>query len=298
MSETTTTNGTIIKRDVVDATAAQIRKFIESGTLHVPEDYSPENALKQAWLLLQTVVDKDKRPALQVCTTASVANALLDMVIQGLNPAKKQCYFIVYGNQLTMSRSYHGDIAIAERVKPGIMVAFQVIYKGDVCEYEIERGLKRVVTHKQKLENVKPENILGAYCEVYDEDGALFRSEIMTYDRIKQSWAMSKTYSYNVANKKEGTHQTYADSMCLRTVIRKTCLPIINKSNDAQLLAAVKRQDELSAEVEIEAEAAEHANKEPLAIEAVAESAPAHVVMSEPEESGQPVLVGGTEDPF
>jgi recombination protein RecT len=37
---------------------------------------------------------------LQACTRDSIANALLDMAVQGLNPAKKQGYFIAYGKQL------------------------------------------------------------------------------------------------------------------------------------------------------------------------------------------------------
>ncbi len=72
--------------------------------------------MKSAWLILQAAVDKDKKPVLEVCSKNSIANALLDMVVQGLNPAKKQCYFIAYGNGLACQRSYFGTMAVTKQV--------------------------------------------------------------------------------------------------------------------------------------------------------------------------------------
>lgn len=45
-------------------------------------------------MTLQSMTDKNRKPALTVCTKDSIANSLLDMVVQALNPVKKQCYFI------------------------------------------------------------------------------------------------------------------------------------------------------------------------------------------------------------
>jgi recombination protein RecT len=106
----------MVKKDTVDIVAAKVKQFQENGELHFPANYSPENAMKSAWLILQTIKDRNQKPALEVCTRDSVANALLDMVVQGLNPAKKQCYFIVYGNQLVCQRSYFGTMAVTKRV--------------------------------------------------------------------------------------------------------------------------------------------------------------------------------------
>lgn len=39
---------------------------------------------------------------------ASIANSSLDMIQQGLNSGKNQCYFIANGQKLQMSRSYFG----------------------------------------------------------------------------------------------------------------------------------------------------------------------------------------------
>lgn len=249
------------KPNVVVQTQAMINGFLNKGTLALPGDYSPENALKSAWLILQTVQDRDKRPALEVCTEASIINALLDMVIQGLNPAKKQCYFIVYGKSLTCQRSYFGDQALAQRVDPGIEIFSGVVYEGDEFSIEIARGRKSV-SHKQKLENIDNDKIVAAYCGIVDANGEELGTEVMTWEQITQSWGMSKTY-----NPGQGTHGDFPDQMALRTVIRRRCKPIINKSNDALLREAVQRQEMNSVDASIDAEAAELANRQSIGVE-------------------------------
>ena len=232
-----------------------IDRFTSTGTLCLPPDYSAENALKSAWLTLQAVVDKDKRPALTVCTRESIINALLDMVVQGLNPQKKQCYFIVYGSALTCQRSYFGDQVLAERVQPGIEIFAAVVYEGDIFEYSMVRGRKVVTNHVQKLENQRPDKIAAAYCGVVDATGTELGTEIMTIEQIKKSWGMSKTYNGN-----SGPHANFPDQMCMRTVIRRRTKPIINASNDRLLLESVQRQDMDAIDGEIEEETKDKAN--------------------------------------
>src|SRR5699024_11332254 len=59
---------------------------------------------------------RNHRPALEVCSHDSIVKSLLDMTLQGLSPAKDQCYFIVYGNELQMQRSYFGTVAAVKRL--------------------------------------------------------------------------------------------------------------------------------------------------------------------------------------
>src|SRR5699024_2497617 len=95
----------IIQRDITDEVNEKLAE-LESGGLALPPNYNSHNALKSAFFKLQEVKDRQNRPALEVCSKTSIANALLDMVTQGLSPAKTQCYFIVYGDQLQLNRSY------------------------------------------------------------------------------------------------------------------------------------------------------------------------------------------------
>ncbi len=241
-----------IKAEVVDRTVDQIRGFVQSGKLHLPADFSAENALKSAWLDLLDVKDKNERSALTVCKPSSVAVALMSMAVQGLDPGKRQCYFIVYGDRLVCQRSYFGDEALAKRVHPGANVYAQVVYDQDEFEYEIDRGQPRVVRHRQSLANVDQAKIVGAYAIVEAADGSLLSGVVMSIQQIKQSWSMSKTYKPDGGN---SPHHKFAAEMCLRTVIRKACKPVINSSNDALLMDHVRAMDALAAKAEADADA-------------------------------------------
>lgn len=260
----------IVKRDAINATEAIVAKYVKEGRLVLPSDYVPENAFKQAWLILQDVKDKDGKPALLSCDKNSIANALLYMAVMGLNPAKKQCYFIVYGKALVCQPSYFGDMLVASRVMPGIEFGYAAIYQDDELEYSIVRGRREVVKHVQKLDNVDDSKIVGAYCMVYGADGKFFRGEVMTIEQIRKSWEMSPTFKYNEREKKKGTHQNFPVDMCLRTVIRKTCKPIVAASSDALLIEAYRNNEILVAEAEAGAEAADLANVEIIDVEPAA----------------------------
>ena len=245
----------------------RIEEFQMSGSIDIPENYSPANALRSAWLILQDTVNKDKLPVLTTCTKESIANALLKMVVLGLNPAKKQCYFIPYGKNLSCDSSYFGEMATAKRVHGNIPddgFSYSVVYQGDDFEYERKRGKVRVIKHGQKLENVNKANVLAAYCEIYDGNDKLINSELMTFDEIKQAWRQSKMspVSENGNVGQGGTHGKFTADMCLKTAIRKACKPIINSSDDKNL-RLLKKIIPSRAAIEAQAEIDERANQGP-----------------------------------
>ncbi len=261
-----TTPGTdlaLMKKGVVDVVESKVAHFLEKGELNLPANYSPQNSMKSAWLILQNTVDKDKKPVLSVCTRDSIANSLLDMVVQGLNPAKKQCYFIAYGNKLVCQRSYFGAMSVAKEVAGASEIDAQVVYKGDEFEYALVKGKKQIVKHVQKLENVDAKNIVAAYCIITFEDGREI-ADIMTIDQIKKAWLKSK----NNASSDTSVHSQFAEEMCKRTVINRACKALINSSSDSNLfLEKFNRADETIAEVEVEQEIAENANGEVIDVE-------------------------------
>ena len=104
-----------IDRTLADAVLKKVQIFTANKDLRLPPDYSPENALKSAWLILLETKDSNKKPVLEVCTKESIANSLLKMVLLGLNPLKSQCDFITYGDKLSCDPSYFGNIALARR---------------------------------------------------------------------------------------------------------------------------------------------------------------------------------------
>lgn len=265
----------LIKKDVVDVVAGAIRKYQESGQLQLPPDYSAENALKSAWLVLQNTKTKDDKPVLTACDKNSIANALLNMIIQGLTPAKNQCYFVAYGNQLTCMRSYFGTMTLAKRVDDNIEDIFaEVVYEGDTFKYRINRGKKEIIEHVQALENVDNKKIKAAYCTVYYRDGRE-KTEIMTIEEIKQAWKQSQVKPIDEkGNIRAGTtHEKFTAEMCKRTVINRCCKPIINSSSDSYLFRqAVTRSEEIATEAEVAEEIAANANREIIDVDPVSDN--------------------------
>lgn len=253
-------------KDISDKILTRVTELENTGGLQFPENYSYANAIKSAWLILQNLADRNKNLVLNSCTKESIANSLLDMVVQGLSPAKKQCYFIPYGKTLQLSRSYLGTIAVTKRLNGVKDVFAQVIYEDDEFEYTIDSstGTKKVVKHEQKIENVDLEKIKAAYAIVIREGGEPF-VEIMTMDQIKQAWLQGVAY----ASGKSKAHKNFTDEMAKKTVINRACKSFFNTSDDSDLLIeAINRTTDAEGlkdteyEVVIETEVEEQANQQ------------------------------------
>lgn len=254
----------------VEVVGQRIKALQSEGEIHFPPDYSPQNALRSAWLILQNTQDRNKRPALSVCTKASVYNALFDMVITGLNPEKKQGYFIVYGNQLAFQRSYFGSEALAKRVDPEIAeIVAEPVYEADDFEFEIVKGKKVVTKHKQTIESINSKKPKAAYCMVLGHDGNVRKTEIMTYEEIKSAWAKSKMNPITDKGtvKPGSTHDEFMAEMIRKTVINRTCKPIFNSSDDKYLKLAANRSDVVRAESDSVEEIDEFANQDVIDID-------------------------------
>jgi recombination protein RecT len=221
---------TIEDKVITNQVLAKINQFQQSGELTIPNSYSPENALKSAWLILQETVDINKKPVLESCTKMSIANCLLDMVVQGLSPIKKQCFFIAYGNKLQLSRSYLGAIAVAKRVGGVKEVRANCIFDGDDFDYEIDvnTGRLKILKHKPSLENIDTTKIKGAYAVViYNDDSTSV--EIMNMTQIKSAWNQGKAKGNSPA------HQSFSDEMAKKTVINRALKTVIGSSDDSGL---------------------------------------------------------------
>lgn len=228
--------------NVADLVMKRVESFTADGGLVLPKSYSVGNNLKSAWLILQEAVDRNNKPVLEVCTKASIANALFDMVLQGLSVSKAQGYFIAYGNKLEFQRSYFGTVALAKRVGGGIKrePVANVIYEGDKFVYTIDpkTGLFQIIEHDQKIENIDDAKIKAAYAITTFEDG---RTEvtIMTIDQIKKAWNQGATKGQSPA------HKNFPAEMCKKTVIGRACKMVINSSDDAWLYDGKADEDDV-----------------------------------------------------
>lgn len=212
---------TVMEKDIADQVFNRVNQMESSHQLMFPPNYAVGNALKSAYLQLQ------ESGVLEKVTRTSVANTLLDMVIQGLSPAKKQCYFIPYGQELKLFRSYFGDqVAIKNALGEDIKVSATVIYEDDEVEIGIDdNGFQVIESHKTEFGN-RDKGIQGAYATIV-VDGIKYQ-ELMTWAEIQKSWSKAKTK--NVQN-------DFPQEMAKRTVIRRLCKRWLNTSTDSNLFA-------------------------------------------------------------
>lgn len=236
------------EKNVTDKVLSRIKELEGSGEITMPTNYSYSNALKSAYLMLSETVDRDKKPVLQSCSQASIINTLLDMTIQGLSPAKKQCYFVAFGGKLQLMKSYLGNIAATKRLKGVKNVFANVIYEGDEFSYELdlETGLRKITKHEQKFENIDINKIKGAYAVVVMEDSQNY-IEIMNINQIRNSW------NQGAAKGQSGAHKNFADEMAKKTVINRACKNFVCTSDDSDLLIeSMNRTNEYNPEDIIE----------------------------------------------
>lgn len=213
-----------------DAVVSLVNKLVEeqqSQGLALPTNYNVQNAMKAAYLKLQNVKDRQGRPALTVCSKNSIVYALMDMAVQGLSPAKNQCYFIVYGNELQMQRSYFGTIAALKRLDRVKDIDAQVVHEGDEFEVGADRvGHLVVKRFSPKFENLdKP--LVGAFAFIELTDGRVDYT-VMTKKQIDTSWSQSRQH---------GVQQKFGDEMAKRTVLNRAAKMFINTSDDSDMLA-------------------------------------------------------------
>lgn len=246
------------EKNITDNVLNRINKMQSEGSLQIPENYSPENALKSAYLKLLEIKTKDNKPVLQACTQESIANSLLEMVVQGLNPMKNQGYFIPYGNKLTFTRSYLGTIAITKRI-PGVKdVKGYAVYKDDEFETEFDllTGSLKVKKYVPNVKNRDPKNLIGAFALIVGEEDIL-HMEYMDMDQIRAAWNMGAMKGNSSA------HKQFPDQMAIRTVINRACKMYANTSDDSDIFANLLNKTSIEVETEIE----ENANKEVLDFE-------------------------------
>lgn len=253
-------------KTIVDSVQKRIVGMQNSGSIELPNNYSVGNALKSACLILQETQTKDKEPVLQACTQESIANSLLDMATQGLNPSKGQCYFIAYGNKLTMSRSYLGTIALTKRIKGVKDVKGYAVYKDDKFElgFDILAGKQKILEFCPSL-NRDSKNLIGAFALILGENEIL-HTEYMDINQIHNAW--------NRGNMKgnSGAHKNFADQMAIKTVINRACKFYVSTSDDSDKIAEFMNKTIEDTDRELEEEKKEFANKEVIEVEEVPEN--------------------------
>lgn len=212
---------------LTDIVLERINQMKSTQNLSLPKNYNASNALNAAFLELQKVQDRNHQPALDVCSRDSIVKSLLDMTLQGLSPAKDQCYFIVYGKELQMQRSYFGTVAAVKRLDGVKKVRAEVVHEGDEFEIGSNDDMELVVKKfVPKFEN-QDKPIIGAFALIKTNEGIDYT--VMTKAEIDKSWAQTR-------QKNNRVQQNFSQEMAKRTVLNRAAKMFINTSDDSDLL--------------------------------------------------------------
>lgn len=259
-----TTKLTTVQKNISSRVLEQINVLQSTGEMLLPKDYSAENALKSAYLILVETKNKQGQYALEHCTQESIANALLKMVVLGLSVMKKQCNLIMYANKLSCDLEYSGTIILAKRYGKLKDINAVTIYKDDDFEFEIDisTGRKKIIKHTQKLESLGggKDKIKGAYAVMEFEDGT-FDTEIMSMAQIQNSWLQGG------AKGNSGAHNKFTDQMCEKTVINRGCKLLIRGSDDNVLFYADSNTKKDVTKADMEHAIDTDANKEEISLD-------------------------------
>lgn len=220
----------LTQKQITSNVATRIEAMKNEGLLIAP-NYSVSNALSSAYYALK---NSNSGNLLEKCTPESVYNALLDMVTQGLSPAKTQCYFVPYRSTVKLTRSYFGTMKVVKQLPEVKDIYAEVIYEGDKFQIKNENGRKVFVSHETDWMNAD-NPIVGAYCIIEKVDGEKILT-VMTKKEIDKSWSKSRN---------KAVQNEFPQEMAKRTVINRAAKQFFNTSDDNDLFVdAVNRTTE------------------------------------------------------
>jgi recombination protein RecT len=213
---------TQIMSNLTTETLSELTVKTEQG-ITFPTGYNVKNAITSAMMLIKDAVDKDKNPALGVCTPNSIKQSLWTMANKGLDPNKTHCYFIVYGKTLTCVESYFGLVHRAKMADSRIKdIDAQVVYDGEKINAEYKDG-RLVLDYKPDIMKRSNDKMVGAFAVIVYNDGSQ-KFEYMSMPQIKTSWSKGQ----------QGTNSPQAqfpEEMAKRTVLKRLCKNTVNTEN-------------------------------------------------------------------
>lgn len=221
---------------VINQAITQYEEMVENKRFDTPAGYSFRNAIQQTRFLLNKPIESGAnkgKTLMQVCSPESILQSVMEMAQKGLNPAKKQCYFIPFGNSCQLITSYQGNIAMAKRNGQDVedVLAYPV-YKDDEFEVKFNagKGVLEVIKYNPDITKWDKKNLIGAFAVIINEKGEPKYTEYMTIEQIRSAWGMGAAKGNSPA------HREFPDQMALKTVKNRAVKSYVNTSDDSDLI--------------------------------------------------------------
>lgn len=221
---------------IISQAIDQYTSMVQQNVFDIPENYSYKNAIQQARYLLTKPAESGKnagKTIIDVCTPQSILQSVMEMAQKGLNPDKKQCYFIPYGNTCTLSVSYQGNVALAKRNGQDIGEIYgYAVYKEDKfeLEFDISKGTYKIKTYQPNVNDWKKDDIIGAFAVITDKAGEVKYTEYMTMEQIKAAWSMGAAKGNSPA------HRNFPDQQAIKTVKSRAVKSFVNTADDSDIV--------------------------------------------------------------
>ncbi|AYG01683.1 RecT family recombinase [Lactococcus allomyrinae] len=193
-------NLTVLQTQVAKDSAKNLMALNRAG-IKYPVGFDPDNAQKSALYELSKVVDKNgvsmvDKAMTNIKTYNSIINAVNNMLIQGLDAGKKQAYFIAYGDEVQLQRSYFGTVTMLERLPEVKRVKAFEYYEDNVPTFGFDPTTMSQ-TIKEWLPQHKSQELAGAFAVIEKSDGG-FEITNMDIEEIHKSWSQSQNYGQTV----------------------------------------------------------------------------------------------------
>lgn len=223
---------------IINQAISQYQAMVESKVFDIPENYSYKNAIQAARYLITKPIEKGPnkgKAIIDICTKESILKTVMEMAQKGLNPDKKQCYFIPYGNTCTLSISYQGNVALAKRGGEDIGETYgYAVYKNDKLElvFDPKKGVIQVKSYEPDISKWTKSDITGAFAVITDRRGNVRYTEYMTMEQIKDSWAMGGAKGESPA------HKNFPDQQAIKTVKSRAVKSFVSTADDSDIVSA------------------------------------------------------------
>lgn len=230
--------------EIAEMVLAKVTELQSLNQLKSPSDFHVGNAIKAAQLIISDIDN------ISTVVPASIYSSLMKMCVEGLNPLKHQCAFMIKGGKLICMRQYQGTIALAKRSREDmLMPKAHAVYEDDEFDYETEisSGRTQILKHKSSLKNRAKEKIIGAFCIVPFSDGT-YDCCVMTLAEIKECWLMGSAKGNSPA------HKNFPDQQCEKTVMNRALKLYIDGSSDdedSEITEPKIQQQQQSTQVEV-----------------------------------------------
>ena len=226
---------------IVSQAISKYQEMVENKVFDVPKNYSYKNAIQAARYLISKPIEKGPnkgKTIVDLCTEESILKAIMEMAQKGLNPDKKQCYFIPYGNTCTLSISYQGNVALAKRGGEDIGEVYgYAVYKDDVLDlsFNPQRGVFEIESYQPDISKWTKSDIAGAFAVITDRAGDVRYTEYMTMEQIKDSWAMGGAKGESPA------HKNFPDQQAIKTVKSRAVKSFVNTADDSEIVSSEEK---------------------------------------------------------